>query len=185
MTLMPGRPALALLMLLAALFAGCTGASRPATTMDLTATISGAERRPEGGAFDVRTEDIEGQRRPVIGVPAGSRLTWRLTVPAHARLRLWLAVGGDCASAPVDFHVGISDGRVYEQLLVREVAAAGPSLAWQPATVDLSQYGGAQWSLFYRPSGISWSLIFNTRPGRAASCAPQPLWGAPAIETTR
>jgi len=163
--------------------AGCSGRGHRAGPMDLAATFNGADRRPEAGAFYVDAEVIDGQRRFVIAVPAVSRLTWRITLPTHARLRLWLAVGGDCASSPVDFRIGISDGRVYEQLLVREVAPdPSASRAWEPATIDLSQYGGFQWSLFYRPSEVSWSLIFNTRPTTATPCSPRPLWGAPEIQ---
>jgi hypothetical protein len=164
--------------------AGCDGVSPQAGATDLAATLDRAERRPEGGPFEVHELDIDGQQRPVIAVPATSRLTWHLRFPARARLRMWLGARSACDSAPVDFRVGISDGRVYEQLLVRAVApGASGSPGWGPATIDLSRYGGTQWSLFYRPSEITWSLIFNTRPSGAMPCASQSLWGAPQIET--
>jgi len=164
--------------------AGCAGVGTQAGTTDLAATLDRAERRPMGGPFEVHELDIDGQPRKVIAVPAASRLTWQLRFPAHARLRMWLAARSACDSAPVDFRVGISDGRVYEQLLVRAVApGASGSSRWEPARIDLSRYGGAQWSLFYRPSEITWSLIFNTRPTGPMPCASQSFWGAPLIET--
>jgi hypothetical protein len=53
-------------------------------------------------------------------------------------------------------------------------------------TVDLSGYGGWQWSLFYRPWTTTWRLIFSTDvspPGAAPNPAwDWAVWAEPAIE---
>jgi hypothetical protein len=115
-----------------------------------------------------------------------SRITWSLRLPARAVLHAWLAAETDCPAraARTGFRVGISDGRVYEDLLVKPVTAVEPhALHWEPVTIDLRAYGGFKWSLFYHPSRITWRIAFNTAPlgNVSPDCLPRPFWGAPAV----
>ena len=171
-----------------AFFVGCSAPRQPGQPVDLAGSIATAERRPATEAFEPRIVPIDGQNRLAIAVPAVSRISWRLTLPDSARLHTWIAAESTCPSVPapaVDFRVGISDERTYDELLARTISAT-PSAAWQSIAIDLSAYSGFHWSLFYRPREIAWWLVFNTRPiGRAAECAPRPLWGAPAIDVSR
>jgi hypothetical protein len=166
------------------------GCGTPPSPIDLTATFGTAQRNPENAAFEIRSVEIEGRRQPAIAVPVNSRIRWRLKLPGHGRLQTWLAAESGCALRPAqaDFRIGISNDRFYDELLVRAVPASDAhSLVWQSETIDLYRYGGFQWSVFYRPSEISWTLIFNTRPlgPAAADCVPRPMWGAPTIAFPR
>lgn len=172
-----------------AFFSGCSTPGDPVHRVDLAATFATAVRRPASGAFDVRPVQIDGESRLAIAVPAASRITWRMNLPDSARLQTWMAAESACPPTPggaVDFRIGISDERTYEQLLVRTISATSTA-AWQPATIDLAAYSGFHWSLFYRPREIAWTLVLNTRPigATSAPCTPRPLWGAPAIDVSR
>jgi hypothetical protein len=168
---------------------GCSAPSERGRPADLAASFATAVHRPANGAFELRTLQIDGRDRPAIAVPAASRISWRLKLPDAARLHTWMAVESTCPSMPaaaVDFRIGISDERSYDELLVRTISTT-PSAAWESAAVDLAAYSGFHWSLFYRPRDIVWSVVLNTRPiGRTGpECAPRPLWGGPAIEVSR
>ena len=168
---------------------GCVGRREPSHPLDLTASFETAARQPAGGPFEIGGANIDGQSRPTIAVPVASRITWKLQLPDSARLHTWLAVESTCAPsavAGVEYRVGISDERSYDELAVRKVSAS-QSVRWELATVDLSDYSGFQWSLFYRPREIAWRLIFNTRSFGpvSAGCALRPRWGAPVIESVR
>jgi hypothetical protein len=183
--------AMAVLLAVAAAIVVClAGCGSPTSPIDLTTTLETAQRNPEKAAFEIRSVEIEGRRQPAIAVPVASRIKWRLKLPGHGRLQTWLAAESGCALRPakVDFRIGISNDRFFDELLVRAVPTSdAQSLVWQSETIDLYRYGGFQWSVFYRPSEISWTLIFNTRPlgPAAADCVPRPLWGAPAIAFPR
>jgi hypothetical protein len=158
-------------------------------TRELASDLSAAELRPAPAKFDVREAPIDGQSRPAIAVPPLSRITWSLRLPARAALHAWLAAETDCPAraARIGFRVGISDGRVYEDLLVKSVTAVEPqALHWDPVTIDLTEYSGFKWSLFYHPSRITWRITFNTAPLGDVSpdCLPRPIWGAPVVTPT-
>jgi hypothetical protein len=168
---------------------GCSAPSQPSQPVDLAASFANAVHRPANGTFELRTAQIDGQDRPAIAVPAASRISWRLKLPDRARFHTWIAAESTCPSKPaaaVDFRVGISDERSYDELVARTISTT-PSATWESAAVDLSAYSGFHWSLFYRPWDIAWWVVLNTRPiGRTdAECAPRPLWGGPAIEVSR
>jgi len=155
----------------------------------LTSEVGAAELLPDPARFDVREAAIDGQLRPAITVPALSRITWSLRLPARAVLHAWLAAETDCPAraGQIGFRVGISDGRVYEDLLVKSVTAVEPRAShWDPVTIDLADYGGFKWSLFYHPSRITWRVTFNTAAQGDVSpdCLPRPFWGAPAVTPT-
>jgi len=168
---------------------GACGSSGGDGARALASELGAAELRPDPARFDVREALIDGQLRPAIAVPPLSRITWSLRLPARAVLQAWLAVETDCPArtARIGFRVGISDGRVYEDLLVKSVTAVEPrALRWDPVAIDLAGYSGFKWSLFYHPSRITWRITFNTAPlgDVSADCPSHPIWGAPAVTPT-
>lgn len=112
---------------------------------------------------------LGGAARPAIVGPVPGRLTWTLPIPRHAELRLQLAVSG----APVRLRVGVSDARIYEELVNTAIA---PGASWTPVAADLSAYAGRKFSLFYRPERQSWrvnlSLDAVAGPAVVALAAP-------------
>jgi hypothetical protein len=115
-----------------------------------------------------------------------SRVTVHVHVPPRAALTsaLGIAEAGEApADAGVLFQVGISDGRVYEPLFERALFARD-ARTWQPLLIDLHRYGGWQWSLFYRPSAITWDITFNTYAAGATAADMTGLWAAPVIART-
>ena len=173
-----------------ALLLACQGACGSSGDSDgaraLAGELGAAELRPDPARFDVRKALIDGELRPAIAVPPLSRITWSLRLPARPVLHAWLAAETDCPAraARIGFRVGISDGRVYEDLLVKSVTAVEPrALRWDPVTIDLTKYSGFKWSLFYHPSRITWRITFNTAPlgDLSPDCLPRPFWGAPAV----
>jgi hypothetical protein len=167
-------------LLLPPLVAGC--GPRPDavsfTAVDLTRTLSGAERRPSTG-FDVAVHVADGQPRSSIVMPVPARATWSLPLPRHGLFRAFVAV--DPAGTPgtaVRFRLGISDNRVYEALADRTVTV---ERGWTELRADLSAYAGIKWSLFYRPDRIVWRLVLSTD-----ALGPVPtraMWGSPEILT--
>jgi hypothetical protein len=175
-------------LLMVAYLTGCPASSQPGQPVELAASFANAVRQPANGTFELRTVQIDGQNRAAIAVPVASRISWRLKLPDAARLHTWITVESTCPSmaAAVDFRIGISDERSYDELLARTISTTRPA-TWESAAVDLSAYSGFHWSLFYRPRDMVWWVVLNTRPiGRTgAECAPRPLWGGPAIEVSR
>ncbi len=124
-----------------------------------------------------------------IATTPPSRVTWPLAIPPRARLHTAIAVRvGEGVAGTAMFRIGIADARYYEELFRREVAfGPGTTPDWVPADVDLSRYGGQQWSLFYHPSRRAWRIVLSTS---VATPAPDPtaialLWRAPDIRAER
>jgi hypothetical protein len=139
-----------------------------------------AERRAVGEidrAVRVDFAAAQGDLQPAMVMEAPARVIYRVTMPRramlHARLALTAAGGED--GRGVQVRVGISDGRFYDELARRSLV---PQAGWQPIDVDLSRYSGLQWSLFYRPSRVTWQLILNADPAPGGAAA----WAAPRIE---
>lgn len=81
--------------------------------------------------------------------------------------------------APVRVRVGVSDPRIYEQLIDTTIT---PGPRWTLLTADLSAYAGWKVSLFYRPDGQKWRINLSAdAPGALATIA----WGTPAIVASR
>jgi hypothetical protein len=167
-----------------ALAAAC-GRAQP-ESVDLLSLVPAADIRPVTHAPDaVRAADavVGGDARPALVAAVPTRVTIETRMPVHAMLTTALAVQSDGPAPPdagVAFHLGISDGRVYEALLDQSVLAT-ESTHWRPVQVDLRRYAGWQWSLFYHPSSITWQLVFNTYPVGTAEHV-RGVWAAPRIE---
>jgi hypothetical protein len=154
------------------------GRTGPPRVSDLIPDLPRAERRAVGLVDEAIRVDVVGppeDPRPALLMRAPARVTFTVRLPGHAHLMtaVWLLTG---QSGPgVTVRVGLSDLRHYDELLSLHVAAS-PG-AWQPVDVDLSAYGGWQWSLFYRPSTIDWRLILNADPAPAGAVA----WAQPLV----
>jgi hypothetical protein len=139
--------------------------------------LSGARIQPAATAEVAHLGDVAdaGGAVPALLVASPARLTWAVRFPAHAELDASVALVSAEGTAPpsaanVTVRVGISDARAYEELF-RLSLTPGPAVAWQPVRVDLGAYSGWKWSLFYRPSRITWQLIVAADPTPAGSVA--------------
>jgi hypothetical protein len=158
---------------------------------DLTRDFSRAERRSAGDsdvAIRLEVAGPESDRRLAIVADAPARITWTRRLPPHAQLTsaVWLE-SGEGATA----RIGIADERTYE-ILGQVALGAAPvpagarpadpvAPAWRPVTIDLSRYGGWQWSLFYRPAGTMWRLVLSVDASPRGTIA----WHAPRLEARR
>ncbi len=152
-----------------------------AESIDLVAQFDAAKKQPNAETFSVETVELKGQSLRAIAVAptSGTRLTWNVTVPDDGWL--WVSMGlkpaaWDKPGDGVKFHVGVSDGRAYEQLFTQHVDPFGnPSdRRWIPVKIDLSAYAG-------EPVAI----IFNTNSSEPGKGDNQDndlaVWGAPEI----
>jgi hypothetical protein len=155
--------------------------------LDLIQQLDTVEKRPADPSPEewCRPKEVTlgGKSRLAVAVLPNARLTWKVTVPPKAFLRLWIALEADAWDQEGDgvlFRIGMSDGSSFRDLLVQQV---NPFLAtgdrrWVPVSIDLSPYGG-----------LELSLTFNTNaspPGQGNDTRHDvPLWGAPAIVTAR
>ena len=182
----PMRPTPALLTLGVAIgvsFAACReDRGSQVTVVDLLRIAASAERRPAGAEFPIVEQACGGRTLAGQAVPVPSRLTFTLKFPARARLvtAAALEARGD---ATAEFRVGMSDRRTYETLVATRVSADACRAGWSEIVIDLSRYGGRQWSLFYRPDERTWELIFGVTI--QAGDAVRAIWGLPRIESDR
>jgi hypothetical protein len=146
--------------------------------VDLARTFDGAEHRPPAG-FAVVLHEENGIERPSIVAPVPSRASWSLPLPRHGLFHAFLAMDpGGRPGAVVRFRLGISDGRVYEDLTGWTLTDAR---GWTELRADLSAFAGVKWSLFYRPDWIRWRLVLATDP--AGPVPAHAIWGSPEILT--
>jgi hypothetical protein len=177
------------LIVTAAGLSGLADRHAPSAAIDLIARFDAAEKRAPAGPVTVLRQTIGGSTRQSIVTPAVSRIVWHLTIPKGAELRTAIALDPATrrdARIPVLFRIGIADDRTYEELYSTRLQAGPKTMnAWVDVNIDLRAYAGFQWSLFYRPDGRQWSLIFETRPARRRGTGAKPqwraLWAAPGI----
>lgn len=113
-------------------------------------------------------------------MPVPSRVTWTQALPVRGMLRVDAAVPGESGPAVVLFRIGISDDRVYEGLVEREIATGDSRQGWTPMRADLSDYAGRKFSLFYRPDNRRWRIVLGAYAVSGAT--GWAYWGAPGIE---
>jgi hypothetical protein len=89
-----------------------------------------------------------------------------------------VAVSSPNGRASVAFRIGISDDRIYETLIERQVPSGSQ---WTPLAASLSGYAGPQFSLFYRPDRRRWRLVLAATP--VEGLPDVVFWGAPGIDT--
>jgi hypothetical protein len=152
-----------------------------AHSIDLLAQFDSAKKQPSADVFTVVDATLSGESKRAIAIAptAGTRLTWKITVPDDGWLWVWVGLKPEAWDKPGDgvkFHVGVSDGRSYEQLATQHVDPFNnPSdRKWTPVKVDLSAYSGEQVDLILNTN----SSEPNKGDNRDNDLA---LWGAPQV----
>jgi hypothetical protein len=103
-------------------------AGPPSLARDLAADLGQAEQRPGGAPFVVAPVDVAGETRLAIATPGQSRLTWEQYFPDGAMLQVAVALKPDAWSMNGDgvlFRIGVSDGRIHEDVVTRLVNPHG------------------------------------------------------------
>jgi hypothetical protein len=164
------------------IFAGACAAPPP--SIDLVAALPTAERRALGPAdAAIRATMVARDQvdQPALVTDAPARVIFPVKMPARARFRAAVSLQSP-ASPAVTIRMGIADDRRYDELLRVNVEPAAPGTdGWTPIDVDLGAYSGWQWSLFYRPSRITWRLVLNADATPGGSI----VWLRPTIEMKR
>ena len=151
---------------------------RPETPVaDLVAQFAQANKQPSDTAFEIMDVTIDGLTKRSIAAQEQTRLTYHVTVPAHARFRVAMALTPDAwarSSASVLFLIGVSDGRAYRnvQSVVINPYAEPTDRRWHDVSVNLDEY-----------AGLTIDLILNTRATVAPADLPGLLavWGDPTL----
>jgi len=151
--------------------------------IDLVYELRHAERRaakPIDEAVRTDTITVSGGIEPVVITEPPARVIYRVRMPSrssfHARVALMPGAAGQPRGASI--RIGLSDDRFYDELVrIPLTPATGEIPQWQPVDVDLGAYSGWQWSIFYRPSQITWKLILNADATPGGTVA----WAAPVI----
>jgi len=168
--------------LAASLGAGACGGSVE-NEVSLVSTLGEADKRSNVSdpQFVVESVTIDGTARPSILARPHSRLTYKVTVPPDAWLETAFALKPEAWDQPGDgaqFRIGVSDGRVYDELLRQYVNPKRGDRRWFTARLDLSAYEGRQVS-----------VIFNTDPGPPGASSDSnndlAVWGEPRIYSKR
>jgi hypothetical protein len=147
------------------------------------------QRAATPDAFARESLVLDGRERRVIYAHAPTRVTWSTMLPARARLTTGIALKPEAwhgAGDGVVFRIGIADNRRYDTLFRQHVNpyANAADRRVIPVSVDLSGYGGWQWSLFYRPWTITWHIVLATDagpPGVGNAAWDWAVWVDPAI----
>jgi hypothetical protein len=145
------------------LIASCRpGRPHGSAEIDLIRELPHAERRAAAIDQAMRLE-VTGpptDRRMALVLAPPVRITWVTRVGPHAHLRAALALVPDgTTGSGANIRIGVSDQRLYDLLFSRRLLAdRGDASRWLPLDLDLSPYGGWQWSLFYRPWTTAWRI---------------------------
>jgi hypothetical protein len=154
--------------------------------IDLLNELPAAEERgggpPDANGASIHLDiiTIGGSTKPALVTRAPARVTWSVhLVGRHPILTTAIAllpdVDGTSTSGAIA-RIAIIGGRSYDELA--RVAPETSGSAWTPIVIDLSNYAGWRWSLFYQPYRMTWKLIFSadaTPRGRVA-------WAEPIID---
>jgi hypothetical protein len=134
--------------------------SRIDNEVDLLGRLDQADKRTtvqSGPQFVREPVTIDGATRQVVLARPPSRIIYDITVPRDAWFEVAFAMKPETWDQPGDgaqFRVGVSDGRLYEELLRQYVNPKHGDRRWFSARLDLSAYEGRQIK-----------LILNTDPG--------------------
>ena len=124
----------------------------PSVAIDLISLLPDAQKAGNwdeagGEQFAVTDVTLDGQTHKAIFAKPHSRLKWKIEVPRRGELEVYFGVREDAWKADgngVQFRIGVSDGRTYEEYL-REVVnpkERDRDRRWLSASVDLSAYEG-------------------------------------------
>jgi len=176
----------ALILAATAAIGACRSKQPPvAPSIDLVAELPHAERRAAGDIEVAIRPDVVGKganSRMAIVMQAPARVIWLLRLPARPHIHTAVALAPEpdgTMGGGVTARVGISDGRSYDQPLLLKVTP-DPSgvVVWHDVDIDLHAYAGWQWSLFYRPSEITWRINFSADVSPGGTLA----WSRPSID---
>lgn len=150
------------------------------SVIDLVELLPQAERRtanPAGPQGIVATAvTIDGDEKKSIVARPQTRLIYDIQVPASAWFETSFALDPSTWDLPGDgaqFRVGVSDGRVYDELLRQYVNPKRGDRRWFTARLDLSAYEGRRVK-----------VILNTDPGPPGSSDIEndiAVWAAPRV----
>lgn len=144
---------------------------------DLIARLAEARKQPDS-AFEVAEVTIGDRTRRSIIARGQTRLTFHVTVPKHAILRVALALEPSVwtqAGDGVLFLVGISDGRVYrtaESIVINPFGQTADR-RWHDVSVSLEEF-----------AGLTVDVILNTRAGMGPEADTRndvAVWGDPSV----
>jgi hypothetical protein len=166
-----------------ALVIAASSCSRTAPPIDLVAALPSAERRARASVDTaIRATAIvrDGADRPALVTEAPARVLYPVTFPARARFHADVALAPS-SGAGITVRVGISDDRSYDELYraTLDPSPAGGDV-WHPIDIDLKEYSGWAFSLFYQPWRRHWHLVLNadaTPGGRAIWLEPSVTMG--------
>jgi hypothetical protein len=143
-----------------------------ATLVDLVDAFPTAKRQPASGLL-LEPVTIGNETRRSIVTHGHTRLTYHVTLPKHAELRVSLAVHPSIWADAADgvMFVGISDGRTYRTVKAVTLAPRDrpADRHWRELTCSLEEY-----------AGLTVDVVFNTR----AASNPErflAVWGAPNV----
>jgi hypothetical protein len=160
-----------------------TGRSRVDNEINLLTELAHAEKRTnvEGTPqFVVESVTIDGVTKQTILARPHSRLIYPVKIPQDAWFEVSFAMKPETWDLPGDgaqFRVGISDGRMYEELLRQYVNPKSGDRRWFSVRLDLSAYEGRQVK-----------LILNTDPGPPEgrdNANDLAVWAGPRIYSKR
>jgi hypothetical protein len=152
--------------------------------LDLISRLPEAQKQtawaePGDAPFTLKDVTLAGETHKAIFAPPHSRIRFKVEVPRRGTLEFYYGLREDAWTAEgngVQFRVGVSDGRTYEEYL-REVVNPRDrerDRRWLSATVDLSAY-----------EGQLVEINFNTDPGPPKDAGDRrndfALWGEPRI----
>lgn len=128
------------------------GNGRRAVALDLVGQLADAQKattwqEPGDAPFTVSDVTLDGQTHKAIFVPPHSRIRWKVEVPRRGTLEVYFGMrqeAWDAEGNGVQFRVGVSDGRTYEEYLREAInpKARERDRRWLSATIDLSAYEG-------------------------------------------
>jgi hypothetical protein len=152
--------------------------------IDLISLLPSAQKQtnwnePGDAPFTVSDVTLAGQSHKAIFAPPFSRIRWKVEVPRRGALEICYGLREDAWKGDgngVQFRVGVSDGRTYEEYLKEVVNPKDRDRdrRWLTATIDLSAY-----------EGQLVEINLNTDPGPPRDAGDRrndfALWGEPRI----
>jgi hypothetical protein len=148
-------------------------------SVDLLETFPQARKQPGDSVFQVVEATLNGETKRAIASEGATRLTWRVTIPDDAWLRVDVGMKPEAWEKENEgayFFVVVSDDRNSDQLFSQHVHpfANQADRKWMPAFIDLSAYAGEEVN-----------VILNVRAGVGGRSGNYTnilaLWGEPAI----
>lgn len=151
---------------------------RENVAIDLVQQFPSAKQQPNGEAFSVGDVRINNESKRSINARnlSGTRITWKITVPDNGWLKVSMGIleaGWTMPGDGVDFRIGVSDLKTYDELLALTLNpfTNASDRRWNEISLDLSQYAGE-----------TVELIFNTRAGpRDDRNGDFAVWGEPRV----